>query len=458
MNFIRNFIVFSIIFLLVLPRLSIAKESPNYKVNRAVSGVMQDAMTSRGYARLDPKYHNTMVRTTNVFGAAAAGAAGVTVGAVTAPAWVSILLVTVVSAAVGYLVTMALDSLTDWLFRPDGKIDLTTDPVSSDKYAALVAGKPYWKSSRFKSTSAWDVTYGGDGLALAYEADRSYRLVSGASQRKPDPSQCTFAMDVNKQYVEKITCGSLGVATLYFTGSPYACPEGQFWVAGACSNYGFTEANGSSQTGVTLQKAVDSSTAEFQKPLNPAIIAKLANQAWEKAASMPGYDGVPYQISKPITATDVETWTKANPNYAPTVGDFLTPNPVTTDNPYPWALPDNPTEAVTTPATTPNTGTTNPSTQPQENLGPDPNIGAPTLEQTPTAQMILDPVLNLMPSLKNFSPSVSSGICPRPSFTIFAKAYVLESHCTLFEENRSVISAAMILAFSIMALFIVLSA
>jgi hypothetical protein len=210
----------------------------------------------------------------------------------------------------------------------------------------------------------------------------------------------------------------------------------------------------------TPQQAVSAlSQADLDKKLNPAVLAALANRAWQQAASQPGYDGLPYPQSNPITSAEVSTWTNANPQYAPSVRDFVSPNPTTTANPQPWALPTNPTATTTTPATTPNANTVNPaSANPQQNLGSDPATGAPQLEATPTAQQILQPVLNLVPTLRNFSASPHAGTCPKPSFSIVGKSITMEAHCTLIDNNKAVMQAAMAFAWAAIALFIILSA
>jgi len=448
-----------ILVLFIAPQSAWSQAKPS-NVNRAISGTVQQAMINRGFAANDPRYGNTLVRMTPSLSAIAGGGAAVVVGTITAPAWATALAVIVVSTAVSYAVNVGLNALTDWLFRTDGKIDQSGQPTTTLELPPLVPNQPAWKSQLFKTTSTWDVIWGADGQALAFESDASYRRAAGLSPRTSDPSQCTYTKNANGTFIERISCGPLGTANYYAIGTNATCPKGQYWVAGNCSAYGFITGNTvPTANAISPQAAINNLPAsDLDKKLNPEIIAKLSNSAWKNAASQPGYDGVPYQVSRPITTAEAQAWMASNPAYTPTVRDFVSPNPITAQEPNPWALPVNPTDPITTPATTPNAGTTNQSTQPQQNLGPDPNIGAPTLEQTPTAQMILDPALNLMPSLKNFSPSISSGICPRPSFTIFSNTYVLESHCVLFDEHRSSISAAMTLAFSILALFIILSA
>lgn len=453
MNIFKKMAVFKLCIALILPSTVWAQAQPS-NVNRAVSGTVQNVMTSRGFASNDPRFGNTVARVSQGLAVVAGGASAVVAGTVTAPAWVSVLLVVGVSAVVTYAVNLGLNALTNWLFRPDGKIDQSGVPIPNSSYAALVVGQPAWQSNRWINTSGLIttvVTWGGDGNALVRESYASFRAAYGLA---PMEASCTTLNGGNR-----IACGSVAADRFpSYAGTP--CPAGTFWVAGTCSVYGFAEVGGvPSVTGQTLQAAITNLPgSDLNKPLNPVIIAAIADLAWKNAASQPGYDGLPYQMSQPITAAQVQPWLDQNPSYVPTVGDFVAPNPITQSQPTPWAMPQNPNTPVVTLATTPNQNTVNPSTQPLSNLGADPGIGAPSLEATPTAQAILQPILTLMPDLKNYSPSMSSGTCPRPTLNLLGQTHTLESHCAILDNNKAALHAAMVLAFAMAALFIVLSA
>lgn len=241
---------------------------------------------------------------------------------------------------------------------------------------------------------------------------------------------------------------------------PVACVGSTYAYMGACVPYSYPLPQPvPSQSNVSPQAAINAVPAQdLDKQLNPAILAALANRAWQQAASQPGYDGAPYPQSNPITQAEVMPWVQANPQYAPTVRDFVAPNPVTTANPQPWSMPANPTAPVTTPTTQPNPNVTNPAAQnPLTNLGPDPGTGAPQLEQIPTAQQILDPVLNMLPGHRSFVATSQPGTCPTPVIELYG-SHTMNAHCVLIEQNKSIIQAAMTFAWGAFALFIVLSA
>jgi hypothetical protein len=420
------------------------------RVGRSLSGVLQDGMRTRGFAANDPRFGNTLARVSPQFSGVAGTAAAVTVGAVTAPGWGSLALAIGVGAVITYAVNLGIDSLVKWLFRTDGKLDESGDALSIQTSTSMAIGGAYWKVSFHSGSVNFDLS-GGDGEALARQGHFEY--LSQTGQNTSTAPNCSVS-------INQVTCGII-YAMKQASGAPASCPAGSMYKNGACGAYTFVSPSAvPPKTGLTPQQATtDIPAVDLNKKLNPAITAALANKAWQQAASQPGYDGLPYPQSNPITATEVATWTAQNPSYEPTVSDFVAPNPVTTANPQPWALPQNPTATITTPVTTPNANTTNPAaTNPLQNLGADPAIGSPTLEQTPTAQMILQPILDMLPGLKNFSPTMATGTCPRPTLHLFGQTQTFEAHCTILDNNRATIHAAMVLAFTLSALLIILSA
>lgn len=417
------------------------------RVARAVSGSLQTGMQSRGFAMNDPRFGNTLTRISPGLAAAAGTAGAVTVGVVTAPGWVSAALAIGVGAVLSYAVTLGIDALVNWLFRTDGKIDQSSASNLAYDANGFSQGDLVWRYRRFDGT----IVMGGDANSLA----RQFRYDDLMRQGVTNPSEPTCFANGPVGYF----CGNYQV-TLDGT-APVTCGRGMMVVGSVCTSYSFPlPAAVQALQGQTVQQAVSALPAsELDKQLNPAIVAALANQAWKDAASQPGYDGLPYPQSNPISSAEVASWMAQNPSYAPTVGDFVAPNPTTTANPTPWALPLNPTSTTTSPATTPNANTTNPAAaNPLQNLGVDPAIGSPTLEDTPTAQMILQPILSLLPDLRAYNPSMSIGTCPKPTLSLFGETQTFESHCTILEDNRAAIHAAMLLAFTLLALFIVLSA
>lgn len=74
-------------FLYVAPsHAQVAEAGASQNMNRAMSGIMQNAMASRGYVPSDPRTYATLARTSSFIGATAGGAAAIAIGTITAPA------------------------------------------------------------------------------------------------------------------------------------------------------------------------------------------------------------------------------------------------------------------------------------------------------------------------------------------------------------------------------------
>ncbi|MFG6448969.1 hypothetical protein ACG0Z6_12075 [Roseateles sp. BYS180W] len=462
MTYIKRLIIYKLIFRLLIlflcaPIQSYSQALPKFNpsnVTRSVSGVMQDGMRARGFAANDPRFMATLSSSSAVIGGVAGTtAAAIVVGTVTAPAWASVALAAGVGAVVTYGVTLGVEGLVAWLFGSDA-IDVTQNN-SNAPVSGLVLGGAYWSTG---GTSG--VIYGGDGIAVAREgygqwANRwgienspSCELIAGNSIAKcvatvPDPVTGAYAV---RQ------------ALLYKSGAPSSCSTGYFFLENSgCKPY--TPPKDMNIARATPQQAISAlPQSELEKPLNPAIVAALANRAWQQAASQQGYSGLPYPQSNPITDSEVKKWIQTNPSFAPRVGDFVSPNPATNAQQSPWALPLNPSQPSTAPVTGSNPNVTNPASQnPLTNLGPDPGIGAPAIETTPSAQQILDPVLNMLPGHRSFTASSQVGTCPTPTINLYG-SHVMDAHCILIDQNKGVIQGVMTFAWSVIALFIILSA
>lgn len=199
-------------------------------------------------------------------------------------------------------------------------------------------------------------------------------------------------------------------------------------------------------------------------PMQAQQLADLANAAWRKAASDPNYQGLPYSATNPLTAQDVASWQAAHPGQMPTLGDLLAP----ATNP---SFPGVPISPVVYPGPVPDPGpgpgpqpipgqsqNVNVMNSPRIDMGPDPNTPAPTLEDTPTADIILKPLTSLFPELRGFQTPGHASQCPKPVFDVFGKSIVMDQHCTLMEQHRQALAAAMLVVWLLVGLFILLSA
>ena len=483
------------------------------RARAAISGLVQQNAVQRGFANADPRVISTVSRVgTAAVSSAAGGAAAIVVAGVSAPAWVSVMAMAAVGTVVGYGVSLALDGAVKWFFGDDGSVSVSGSPgemafneipfasgsASGFKPAAMRKGGVAWCAL---TSSANPICAGDPGTAIfgyltSYACAGPYQYPN-----RFNPPQCSAPYkigDGSKTTWTKINVtgatASIGHASAFllnngvwseFRGESFTynvtksvatvdCPVLSYSVGSKCASLGITPTStGSSADGVkSLSDAVNGlPDSERSRPINPVLLAALANQLWKLAAQQPGYDGVPYSNVQPITTADAQSWQQANPSYYPTVGDMTAPLPSGgtgnggSGGSSPWApLPPNST-GTPGPGTDPGTITpggstgTNPGAQqPPINLGSDPGIGSPALEAAPTARMILDPLLNLLPDFKTFMTPQHQAGCPKPVFNLFGKTIIMESHCIIAEEQRQALYTIMMVAWILIAALIILSA
>lgn len=196
--------------------------------------------------------------------------------------------------------------------------------------------------------------------------------------------------------------------------------------------------------------------AQKAVPMPDAQLARLADEAWKRAAQAPEYEGLPYSAADPVTSSDVADWKAGHPGAMPTLGDLLRPaaNPANDTN----GVPISPSVQ---PGSIPGTNTgTNPSTSTsgRPDLGEDPNVPDPTLEEVPDADTILQPLLSLFPELRSFQTPDHAAQCPRPQFDVFGKSIVMDAQCEIAEQYRGELAATMLVVWLLVGLFIILSA
>lgn len=436
---------------------------PVSRMQNAVSGVMQSKMISRGFASNDPRFTATLNGASGVLGAAAGTAAAVTIAGVTAPAWVTAGLAVGLSSLFAYGLSLAFDGLVKWFRNSDGTVSIGFAGAPQ----AIVGGSAGFVSTCANSVAdlfAGSIGAIGQGCAAAVAGTYDPAVYKGQ----------TIDVHVN-------SCMNNG-CNLHFRrtaadGGVYAdydfdvvvqsatlpaaanCASGLYLMKGGTNSCFSLPGQGVKPS--IADAAANVSDAEKAKALAPEVVAAIADDAWRQAAAAPGYDGLPYDASNPVSRTDAATWKATNPNSWPTVGDVVTPQPAPTGgtSATPFKLPTSTTPVSTVDPTAPPNPATNPAaSNPLENLGPDPGIGAPALEPAPTARMILDPLLNLFPSLRNFAVPNHNGVCPKPSASAFSKTLVLDAHCAVLEPVRPALSAMMAFVWVAIALLIVLAA
>lgn len=407
---------------------AVGTDAAYLNMQRAMGGIIQAAGASRGYVPNDPRTYKTMYHVGRqvIAGAAAAGTA-ILIGG-TAPAWGTALAMAALSAGVYYAVDLGIDALVQWAFNGDGTINVTGT-------AQVAAG--YTNTSCDSS----DPTYG------TYS---TYNWCGAGQGTNPD--------------LQIATCGSEPNPTLVCTGN--------FWQTGATRQAtswadGLTllpniQTNTTSQPISAPSQSLDQAAAllsaqQREQPVSPQALAMMVNEYWRQAAAEPGYDGIPYPASNPVTAAEVQAWAQANPGAVPTVQSLVTPvaNPSTDLAPSTSTQPSTPVAPVITEV--PPTATNPVQEQPQVNLGVDPHIGPPTLVP-PTADSIFSPFMELVQPFINFQVNAPAGVCPKPVFNVFDTQLHMTQHCDIFETLRPVITAVMSAVFVVAAFLIIFSA
>lgn len=450
--FLKLLVVRWLIVLMLLPGLVQAQALPVSSMQKAMSSLIGSNLAKRGVtAANDARYAATFQGVGVGIGSAAAASALVTAAGVTAPAWVTVAATAALGALLAYGADLAIDGLKR-IFNPDGSSAGTPTTPPSQR------GPDTYSYAGFQGGSA-------EAVATAYIADFNAQIVAGC---QPGYS-CTgrYFLERCYAYAGSWTCqlgftqngnvetNARNIQVGVSAGVPYTC-DGPT-INGVCQNPATTVV-----TGTPSEIVAALSDAEKAKPASPHLVAQIADKAYQYASLQPGYAGVPYDASQPITAADAQAVMQANPASWPTVGDIVSPQAAPSGQPasVPFTVP------VPVPVPQPG-GSTDPSPGTSDkvevtNFG---NFAAPTLEPTPTVESIVDPLLSLWPSWSNFAFPQHESSCPRPSFTlpggVMNGATVnFTQMCDFIEQTntRQVMQAAFAVAWAIVIVFIVMSA
>ena len=221
---------------------------------------------------------------------------------------------------------------------------------------------------------------------------------------------------------------------------------------------------------------------KLNEKVDPQLLADIANGLWKQASERPDYEGLPYPSTDPLTAPQVSAAAATQPGGMPRVGDALAP----ASKPNSLALPDPVSGAVIDPntgkATDPNTGKAtdpNPVKVPDSTVvvkdgngnvevtvnnnvevdwGQGNGITGQLTEETPEMSSILDPIFSLVKPWTDFKLATHGSSCPVYSFNMFNKDFSVDAVCELIEPNKNSIGTAMLLVFSMIAIFIILGA
>lgn len=428
-------------------------------VNQAVGSLVTQKLINRGFAANDPRIAQTL----SSMGTYGRQAVGVAANDARYVAQRSLGRIFLRASPIGAVLMLASDATFTNIDQDKAQLAgaALSGTVVSDPSSGVVAGGGYWSATGAKGSDPQSVGWQSFTVDLPWEtwSFGPYQQANWTATRK--------IYQGSRWHPTYCAAGGCQVTTVYVdwvsSGAPINCGPGSY-INGSnqCVAYSYNLHNAPTYT--PTPKAVedlarDAPAALKAKPLPDQALADLTNQWWDAAAANDP-NAIPRAQTDPVTAPDVATWKAANPTKTPTVSDwFAPPVPNTTSTTVP--VPQPATSPGTTPSTDPATNPATPGQGTQVDLGPDPNTPPPSLETTPTIQAIVGPLLNLMPDLKSFTVPGHTSQCPTAHFDlsmVHLGAYTIDAHCNLFDQNRAVIQAAMLVVWTLAAVFIVLRA
>lgn len=395
---------------MMLPGFAYAQALPVSAVQRSIAGMVEKKMVQRGFASNDPRWGATLQAGGSSIAGAALAAAAVTAAGVTAPAWATVAATAALGALLGAGINLAIDGVK-WLINGDGSVKYTvsggspsTTPPTTGDFASINMGNYSIYMGTAEDVLAW---YNAVVMPELYPP-ASWGVVTRSMSCGMANS---YTRVCNIQYQSGATIYEYHGNAQNQIPQSYVCPSGQAYKTGVgCQALPAT----STPQEVTKSptEAADALTPEQKaKPANPELLAKIADEAWKRAAAAPGYAGVPYDASQPITTADAQAYQQANPSNWPTVGDMVKPQaaPSTAPASQPWTLPSSAADPVAPPSS----GNTTPP------------ITSPTLDWSIPAYG--DQIAKQAAPV-SFVPTVFAAPtgCPAPiSYQMFGKSYQL---------------------------------
>lgn len=449
---------------------------PNYSgaVNKAVAQTVEKAAIRRGFAANDPKVLATFSSVATIASGVAADVAVTAAAAASAPVWLSVAAGLGAAAIVGGLAYGAYKVFFDddssqakFVLRGSSgsPVSAVDPPTGSNVYvqngiqtdgAGHLVGSTRLRIPTYSPFGFHGVTVYCDEPTICMQmAVQGWINLGGGTG-------AVFDVPCSAEVNSVITCGASRI------GSGGNTKPQSSWLKGT---YQFEMSNNPFYSPTIKGKISEIADAipqtELNKPADASVIASLANMLWQRAASQPGYQGVPYSVTDPVTTADAASVQSTNSSTWPTNSELIAPVASGAGQPVSISPSITPGQPSTTPGTETgigtnvnvvNTPTVNVANKVQVDLGTDPGISTPALESIPTAKMILDPLLNLFPTLKNFSVPSHEAVCPKPTLKLFGQSLSMSAHCDLLESIRATLYATMAFVWTAIAMFIILRA
>lgn len=355
-----------------------------------------------------------------------------------ASAWLGVL--GKVAGPLGFLLEptpLGKDTLTAWQLNHDGTVSVshvtpgTSGGGSASPFSPLQSGAPYFCVIGGQGSCA--AFYGSSAEALLQESMQQQSdnpVVDGVSSNGCDvdsngSGSCSYTV------VSRFTPAAGTVQTLKVgrisdgNGFPFGSCDSGMYVdgGGGCVAYEVTKSLPPVDESVSSAiSAIPSS--DLDASLSPDIVAALADALWQQASAQPGYSGIPYPASNPITSADAGAVQSASPSGWPGVGSVASPAtaPSGASSPFQIPSPSASTDPGTGTGTDPGTGSgTDPGTGGDSGSPPsdtpdlcqlDPSIIACQQPGSATAPTL--PSSGATVSVTPVTVGASNGVCPSP--------------------------------------------
>lgn len=422
------------------------------RVALAMSSAIRTTMVARGFTLAsDTRVASTIA---GVFNSAKTMSSSATAGA---GAWTGFMQKAAgwLAGATGLAIGASLAKDQAWTFSSNGTVvTATAPPAVTGLGGGLSAGQ----------VAYWSDNYGCSGLHATPEAAalEVLKCAFGSSQVTSVSSiTLTLSSTPPNRWLATMTgiyqgqtIGLTGYSVVYITQTTASqtCPAGKHQSGSSCVSDSYQaswyQPVAQSQTQPSAAAAVAAlPTDKKSDMLSDAMLARIINAAWQAAASSTA-SVVPYSAARPVTAEDVAAAraavVAAQPTSWPTIADLAQPIPASNVDPADMS----------------NAVPTADSTATKVDLGVDPGIATPTLDDAPTD--LFKPIRDLLDPWLSWQVPAHSGECPTwsaaPSIAGHVFAIEVSSHCSIAESYRSVIESSSMVVWLVIAAFIVLSA
>lgn len=375
-----------------------------YEMQKAVNGILQHVTSSSG-----SPLNNTLVGVAKSITTTSAAAGAGLLLASTAPTWGTVLGVAAIGGAVSYGVSVGLDSLVKWAFKSDSATPVVvTGSSSSISSNGIVQGQLCYSvdlgdicasspqealtthvltSTVFTDITAIDLVPEPVNSPAYFNGRMYYATVSGHRSDIPG-----IHSNMNGYYIWQVNART--TCPVNFVQNGDHCVSSMIGMYKPTSGEIYT-------TQVTLTDAL-AQLSESQRSLAMSYesMALMVNQMWKHASSQPGYSGLPYSASNPVTTSHVQQWAQSNPTLYPKVSELASPVTVTYE-------PSSITPAASTSGGSGGTTPPGSTTTNQSSGSIDPNS---------LGTLIPDTIVNRVVDVSAITPrgSGQSGTCPAP--------------------------------------------